>query len=305
MNKTLSDPGAELVAPGNGATADAAANTEYVQDVPYTWSFFRYQSPLLMNYAAALNGFAAPALDRGFSYCDLGCGNGVTVNLLAAAYPQGRFVGVDFNPEHIDNARAFAEAAGIENAEFVGASFADYCAAGPPDFDHMAMHGVYSWVGVDVRAQIRALVDSSLKPGGLLYASYNTLPGWAELMPLWKMIQSYTAHLETDSISKTKFGLNQPAFLRANNAQYFQQHPSAGRYLDGLRAREPHHVAHEFCNDAFEPLYFIDVARGFQTLGLSYAGTAKLHRNNRRNIISERFLSHVAEAGGPLEAESR
>jgi SAM-dependent methyltransferase len=295
-----------IIPPVTSASPSTESETgdEYVQDVPYTWSFFDYQNPLLLNYAANLNGFATPELKSGFTYCDLGCGNGVTVNLLAAAYPDAHFVGVDFNPEHIENARSFAEAAQIENAEFVCASFADY-AAKAPEFDYMAMHGIYSWVSAEVRGQLRTLVDQSLKPGGLVYVSYNAMPGWSELTPLWKMIQGYIAGLEMDSISKAKAALKQLQFLRTNNARFFRNNIAASRHLDRLLARDPNYVAHEFINTAFEPQYFIDVARDYQGLGLAYAGTAKLHRNNRNNIISERFLGHVAEADDPLEAESR
>ena len=68
----------------------------YVLDAPYTWSFFDFQGPVLMSYIARLNGIEPPAIDEPFTYCELGCGNGVTTNLLAAALPQGDFYGVDF-----------------------------------------------------------------------------------------------------------------------------------------------------------------------------------------------------------------
>ena len=86
----------------------------YVLDAPYTWSYFEYQSPLLMSFVARLNGYEMPDLAKPFTYCDLGCGNGVSVFLLASAYPQGQFYGVDFNSEHIENARAIAQKAGLK-----------------------------------------------------------------------------------------------------------------------------------------------------------------------------------------------
>ena len=37
----------------------------------------------------------------GATYCELGCGYGLTTLILAASNPQMSFVGVDFNPTHI------------------------------------------------------------------------------------------------------------------------------------------------------------------------------------------------------------
>ena len=66
--------------------------SEYVLDAPYTWSYFEYQNPLLMSFIARLNGYKMPSMNEPFTYCDLGCGNGVSVNLLASSFPQGQFL---------------------------------------------------------------------------------------------------------------------------------------------------------------------------------------------------------------------
>ena len=59
--------------------------------------------------------------------------------------------------------------------------------------DFIVAHGVYSWVGAAQRQSIRRLVRDSLKPGGLLYLSYNSLPGWAGEMPLRKLLVELAA----------------------------------------------------------------------------------------------------------------
>jgi SAM-dependent methyltransferase len=279
--------------------------SEYVLDAPYTWSYFEYQNPLLMSFIARLNGFQMPSINEPFSYCDLGCGNGVSVNLLASAFPQGHFYGVDFNAEHIENAQRIADKAGLTNVTFIDASFEEYEADNPPKFDYIAMHGIYSWVSEEIREQCRRLVDLTLKPGGLVYLCYNTLPGWSELIPLWKMMQAYSAHLPVDSLTKARIGLENMAFLRDSGAQYFKETPSASRYLDRLLERNPHYVAHEFCNGVFEPQYFADVASGFGEFGLDYAGTMKIHRNNLDNTVSSRFRDHLAQATNAIDHERR
>ena len=280
-------------------------DTGYIQDVPYTWSFFNYQAPLHLSYVARINGFPVRPLDQPFTYCDLGCGNGVTVNLLADALPQGDFYGVDFNPDHVNSASSYAKSAGLTNSFFIDNSFEDYLQSDPPMFDFITLHGIYSWVNAEVRQQVRAVIDRTLKPEGLVYVSYNTLPGWAELMPMWKMMRSYTAGMELDSVSTAQEGLKYLKYLRDNDANYFRTTPSAEKYLDRLLKRDLFYVAHEFCSDWFEPQYFTDVANEMNTIGLTYAGTSRFHRNWDKNVISSRFKEHVEEADDRQKSEER
>lgn len=70
----------------------------YVTDVPYTPGFYGQMLPLAIRYVAALNRVKPPQLDDGFRCLELGCGLGRSVTTLAAANPQGQFVGVDINP---------------------------------------------------------------------------------------------------------------------------------------------------------------------------------------------------------------
>ncbi len=286
-------------------SGESAPKSDYVLDAPYTWSYFEYQNPLKMAFIANVNGFAAPSLDDDFAYCDLGCGNGVSVNLLAPMFPKGSFHGVDFNAEHIENANQLAQAGKLDNATFVDASFSDYASDDPPKFDFIALHGIYSWVSEEVRVQIRDLIDRTLNPGGLVYVCYNTLPGWSELIPLWRMMQSYTKAETGNSVDRAQKALRTISVMRDHGARYFRDNPSASNYLDRLIARDPNYVAHEFCNQIFEPMYFEDVARGLKDLGLSFAGTMKTHRNDVRNILPSDLLSFVDSASDPIEAEAR
>lgn len=277
----------------------------YVMDMPYTWGFFKYQSPILLSYAARLKGHNAPDPAKPFVHCDLGCGNGVTTNLLAAAYPHAEFYGVDINSEHIDNARALAEKSGLKNATFIDASFDEIGRYNLPKFDYITMHGVYSWVGAEVRNQIHDVIDSLLGPDGLVYLCYNTLPGASNLIPLWKMMQAYSADLDSDLATNAKAALKSITEMRDNNSQFFRDTPLASKFLDKLIKRDARYLVHEFSNACYEPQYFWDVAKNFQMLGLEFAGSAKLHRNNEKNLLSSRHDSHLNQANSEMDRESR
>ena len=48
-----------------------------------------------------------------------------------------------------------------------------------PPFDHIGLHGVWSWISDRNRTVIVGFIQRKLKPGGVLYVGYNALPGRA------------------------------------------------------------------------------------------------------------------------------
>jgi SAM-dependent methyltransferase len=96
----------------------------YVTDTAYVYDFCRVQTPAVLSFAALSKGVAAPGgLGEPFIYCDLGCGQGFTANLVAAANPRAEVFAADFNPAHIAGAHSLASAAGLNNVVFREADF--------------------------------------------------------------------------------------------------------------------------------------------------------------------------------------
>jgi len=96
-------------------------------DILYPSGFYSYQTPVMLDYVAAINGIAPPVgAGAPFTYLDLGCGDGFTIILLAAIYPCCRFIGIDFNPGHIAVGTALARAGGIANVQLIEGGFEDW-----------------------------------------------------------------------------------------------------------------------------------------------------------------------------------
>ena len=76
--------------------------------------FFRpgYQNNLVAHWLPALDGVTAK-LERGGTVADLGCGHGWSTVLMAQAFPNAQFVGYDFHPGSIEQARTHAEEHGV------------------------------------------------------------------------------------------------------------------------------------------------------------------------------------------------
>ncbi|QEG20458.1 class I SAM-dependent methyltransferase [Mariniblastus fucicola] len=81
--------------------------------------FFRpgYQNHLVQEWLPRLRGMAEN-LERGARVADIGCGHGITTTLMAQAFPNSQFVGIDFHEASIDEARKHAASHNLSNLSF-------------------------------------------------------------------------------------------------------------------------------------------------------------------------------------------
>lgn len=256
----------------------------YVIDVPYSAGFYRELSPIYLHLLAVLLGIQPPApVDREFSYCELGCGRGLGPLLLAAANPLGRFHGYDFNAEQIAPTRALAERAGLGNVRLGTESFASLAEGGgdpaPASFDLIVLHGVWSWVGEESRRHIARFLRDRLKPGGMVYVSYNCMPGWAAFTPVRRLLRELVVRRrgrsDENAVAARAF-VNQ---LAARGARYFSADASIAKYLEQLGERDGVYLAHEYLNEHWDTFYHLDVASEMAQAELGYIGSATVSDN--------------------------
>jgi SAM-dependent methyltransferase len=103
-------------------------------------------------------------LEAGIDVCDVGCGSGHAINLMAKAYPRSRFVGYDFSAEATAAGREEATALGLQHVRLEVrdvASLGD--AAG---FDCVtAFDAIHDQAHPD---RVLAGIAQALRPGGVL-----------------------------------------------------------------------------------------------------------------------------------------
>ena len=250
----------------------------YVTDVAYIPGFYPQMSPVAMRYVAALNGVVPPQTAGGFRFLELGCGLGRCLTTLAAALPQGEFVGVDVNPDHTAAVARDIAAGELRNARIITADFG-HLPADVGMFDFIALHGVYSWVGPSIREEILAIARDRLAPGGLLLVSYNAMPGWAHLQPIRGILRQYAELRKGDSVQRVRDSVAYLVFMREKQAKYFEDNPRAAAYVDALLQQDPRYLAHEYLNEHWTSFYFAEVAGAFGGRGLSFVGSQPVFTN--------------------------
>ncbi|MGH8629327.1 MAG: methyltransferase regulatory domain-containing protein, partial [Burkholderiales bacterium] len=277
-------------------SAREAAPPDFITDLQYTSDFYPHLAPSWMNYIAAINGYPPRQLEGRFNYCELGCGQGFTAVVLAAANPAGRFFGVDANAEHVANARRLASACEVRNAVFMPCTIAQALDEDLPSFDFIALHGVWSWVGEEARDDILRFVAQKLNPGGIVSNSYNALPGWATILPLREMMVAYGDHKGGSTVERLRHGLAYVKFMAQTGAKYFERNPLAARKLEELLRSDARYLAHEYLTPHWKPEYFSAVARRFKAAGLSFCGTYPPESNYSDLCIPQPFRGFLGTA---------
>lgn len=127
-----------------------------------TEMFFRtgYRTHLVSEWLPALDG-VVERLRAGARVADVGCGHGASTIIMARAFPESEFVGIDYHPESVATAARRAREAGIDNLRFEVATAKDY---GGRQFDLICFMDCLHDLGDPLGALAHA--RAALKPDG-------------------------------------------------------------------------------------------------------------------------------------------
>ncbi len=250
----------------------------YVQEVDYTHGYCAELAPAILDLACVSRGISGLPAGRPLRYLELAFGQGVSVNIHAAACA-GEFWGIDFNPAHAENARDLAQASGA-GAQLSVDSFETFAARNDvPQFDVIALHAAWSWVSAENRRLVVDIVRRKLAPGGVFFVSYNCMPGWAAEVPLRHLM---VRHAEAASPA----GAGLPARIDASldfarsmldaGANFFPAHPGLEGWLADMQTRSRHYLAHEYFNRDWHPMPSAEVVEALSAAQLTFAASATL-----------------------------
>jgi len=279
----------------------------YVTDVAYTTNFYREITPAWLATSCLLLGQRPPDVTRPFRYADLGCGHGFTALVIAATCPEAEVWGFDFNPAHVEWATRLAAEAGLANAHFAEASFADLAArpeAALPSFDFMVSHGVLSWISPENRRLMVEVIRQRLRPGGLAYVSYNVTTGWAGMVPLRVLMRMLAVANPARTDLAAAGILDFIDRMKAAGALFFQANPRVETRLDDIRKQDPRYIAHEYLNRDWHPVMFAEVAEAMAEAKCGFFGSATLSENVDALAAPPGMVPLLAESGDPVLRET-
>ncbi|QFT78541.1 class I SAM-dependent methyltransferase [Erythrobacter sp. THAF29] len=167
--------------------------------------FFRpgYLANLTENWIPAL-GNVEEKLKSGAKVADVGCGQGSSTILMAEAYPNSHFVGIDYHAPSIEEARRKAHAAGLENIEFTVATAQDFQGDG---FDFACIFDALHDMGDPVGAA-RHVRESLKEDGTFMLVEPMAGDSYAENMnPLGQIFYAFSTTVCTPNSLSQDVGL--------------------------------------------------------------------------------------------------
>lgn len=269
----------------------------YFTGTNYTYGYYRETSPVYQRFCLLLRGFACGDSGPAAAHCELGFGQGISVNINAASNP-GQFVATDFNPAHTAHASDLASHGG-GNLRLLDDSFEHILTRDDlPEFDSISLHGIWSWVSRENHRVITKFAARHLKPGGVFYVSYNCFPGWAPTYALRQLLTLHDRYASGFMGTSQRIGaaLEFSAALLAAQPLFAQATPGLNESLQRIAGQNRDYLAHEYFNRDWNCMYFTEVADALAEAKLDFATTAEpLDAVDTMNLTAEgiAFLNDI------------
>lgn len=260
--------------------------SEFEFDIPYIDAVQFAQFPGTMAREALIVGQRPPPLDAPFTYCDMGCGTGGTLLMLAASFPDSQFYGVDLSPAHIEHAEAERRAAGVENLTYFCGSFAE-AANTVPECEYITAHGILSWIPEEAEDELLTTVQTLLKPGGLFQLSANMEPGWGQMTALRRIMRTYMAQAKGTAEERLRDCIRRTAALvNEGESDYGKHNPVARAILKRWANVEAAYVGHEMLAGAWRLFSAGEMIRRCADFGLECCGPLESHGKRNAEKIA-------------------
>ncbi len=275
----------------------------YVADIGYTYGYYTELNPLRIKLAFLDQGLVCPEFGTA---CELGFGQGLSANIHAAGSAV-QWHGTDFNPAQAGFAQELAEASG-SGAVLRDDDFAEFTARKDlPDFDFIGLHGIWSWISDENRTILVDFIRRKLKVGGVLYISYNTLPGWAAFAPMRHLLTEHAELIGSEGsgiVSRINGALEFSEKLLATNPAYLRANPQIAERIKKVKEQNRHYLAHEYFNLDWHPMHFATMAKWLAPAKLQFACSAHYTDHVEAVNVSPEQLAFLKEIPDAMLRES-
>lgn len=252
------------------ASQETFGSTSSYDEVPYPSGPIPRSHPGNLATIAALFGMQ-PAAPNQCRVLELGCASGGNLIPMAQDLPGSWFQGIDASVRQVRAGQAVIKELGLANLQLAHGDILHFSHQGPP-FDYIICHGVYSWVPVEVQNRILEIGRAMLGPQGVLYVSYNTLPGWY-LRGVVRDMMRYHASLfdrPAERIQQSRLLLKFLVESAATSQESYRQ--LLKDEADLLARCDDSYLYHEHLEDVNAPCYFHEFVDRAAAAGLQYLG---------------------------------
>lgn len=278
-------------------------NSGYVTDINYIYGYYPELNPLRMKLMFVNSSIRFPEVKTA---CELGFGQGVSVNMHGAATPV-EWWGTDFNPSQVSFAQELTKKTGSD-INLCDDSFEEFLKRDDlPGFDFIGLHGIWSWVSDENRTHIVDFINKNLNIGGVVYVSYNTQPGWAVMAPLRDLFFDYSNNVLGNDLTitaKMEKSLELCDKLMENGAAYFTQNPSIKERLEKVKSMDKNYLVHEYLDASWHPMSFSKIFSCLSQAKLDFVSSVN-HCDHVPNLnFTQEQQEFINETQDPVFSET-
>lgn len=280
------------------------ATEQSYNTVPYPDLCYAQTHPDRLATIATILGLNPAPVNR-CRVLELGAATGGNLLPLAYQLPHSDFVGVDFSGAQIARGQRSVDALGLSNVTLLQRDILELDAE-IGRFDYIIAHGVYSWAPDPVRAKLLEVCRDLLTPHGIAFISYNTFPGWHNMLAMREIMQYHTRNITNpmDRAAAAHDLIDTLAELTPSDQAYGHFVRSYQR-LTANRSGSPNAKAlllHDELEEINQPFYFHEFASRLGNYGLQYVAEAEFPSVILSNFGSETAQELLNLAGNDLIA---
>ena len=266
--------------------------TAYDQ-LPYINHPYVHTHPDHMAVLARLHGIDAPSpLDA--RILDIGASEGGNLIPLAITMPHADLVGIDLAAIPLERGRSVVDALGLANVHLVQMNLLEMDETFGT-FDYIVAHGIYGWTPPEIGDRLLAVVRNHLRPHGIAFISYNTMPGGHLRQMVREMMLFQAGRFESP--------VHRIAAARAMLELIAQGVPDADPIEQAVAhqastalERTDSSLYHDYLAPVFQPVYFRDFAEHASRHALAYVSDSSV-ADTYNMKLSQQALQAVGAAG--------
>lgn len=242
--------------------------------LPYSSGAYPESHPDLLSGIGRLFGLDSPDPEN-CRVLEFACADGSNLLPMACEFPNSEFIGIDLSQKQIDVAQDAVRETGIKNTTFHAINLLDADEVLEGKYDYIIAHGLYAWIPDNVKKKLLELSKKYLSPNGIVYISYNTLPGWRPLQALREMMIYHTAGIEdlAQKSGQARAFLNFMANAVPEDDPYGVTLKKQSQFLSNYSDA---YFVHDWLETENDPLYFHQFVNAADAEGLQYLGESNV-----------------------------
>lgn len=279
----------------------------YFTEENYTHGYYKDLGPVAQRFQTILCGYEPLPVNEENIHMELGIGFGMSTNIHAATN-LGSYIGNDFNPAQVQFAQSLADASQA-HVSLYEQSFEEMAMRDDlPQCNSISLHGIWNWVSEHNRQHILTIIKKCLKPGGIVYNSYNVSSGHSAFISWRILMYEHFKTLSGTPIDKTKRSLEYLENIFKSDANILKQNIVLANEWDRIQHQikvgNYAYLLHEYFNSNWDNTTLINVSNQLAEAKLSYLGSTSFNPYLNVLFLPKKSQALITAQSSLLEQET-